>query len=163
MIRGDVGGIRCFMTNPNSDSSDTAAAALAILDDGERSAQERVFALVELLDRAILGASGGHGISEQILARAVAAAGRPLLEHNPASTIAATLAAAEAYAQALGTKPRACTSPAIASYPYGPGEGHPPHAPPGRAVRHLRYTLTDSGQREPSEITSVCIGSPSSF
>jgi hypothetical protein len=65
------------------------------------------------------------GIEEQILVRAVVAAGRPLLKQVRVPTIAATLAAAEVYARAPGDATKqAYFKCATSSYPYGSGEGH---------------------------------------
>jgi hypothetical protein len=91
-------------------------------------AEARVIALVGVLDRAVVAAVQGerdHGVEAQVLARAVVAAGRPLMERAPAPAIAATLAAAGAYARSPGDETQseyfAC---ATSSYPYGSGEGH---------------------------------------
>jgi hypothetical protein len=101
---------------------------LAIIEDDPTPPRVRVLALVETLDHAVLDAPQGgldHGIAAQILARAVAAVGRPLLAHAPAPTIAATIAAAEAYADDPGDETwRAYFACATDSYPYGAGEGH---------------------------------------
>ncbi len=85
-------------------------------------------ALVAALDHAVLdsyGADRPHGVEVQILARAVVAVGRPLAERAPAPNVAATLAAAEAYALAPDDAAyEAYFWCATSSYPYGTGEGH---------------------------------------
>src|SRR6266550_2554427 len=93
------------MTGPAADDRESAAAVLAILTDGSTPAEARVRALVAALDLAAARArrhDRDHGLAVQALARAVAAAGSPLLRRNPAPTVAATLAAARAYASAPG-------------------------------------------------------------
>jgi hypothetical protein len=116
------------MTGPAAGDRDTAAAILAILTDGSAPAESRVRALVAALDLAAAAARQAdrdHGFAVQALARAVAAAGRPLLKRNPAPTVAATLAAARAYATAPGDETDlAYFECATSSYPYGSGEGH---------------------------------------
>jgi hypothetical protein len=104
------------------------AAVLAVAGDELMPAEARVIALVGVLDRAVVRAiqdERDHGIEARVLARAVVAAGRPLMERAPAPTIAATLAAAEVYARSPGDETQseyfAC---ATSSYPYGSGEGH---------------------------------------
>jgi hypothetical protein len=110
------------------DDGETAEAVRAILDDGQSLPQARVLALVEALDRAVVRDRRHdrvHGIAAQALARAVAAAGRPLLEQEPIPQIAATLAAAEAYARAPSDETHLVYfERATSSYPYGSGEGH---------------------------------------
>jgi hypothetical protein len=103
-------------------------AVLAVAGDELVPAEARVIELVGVLDRAVVAAIQGerdHGVEAQVLARAVVAAGRPLMERAPAPAIAATLAAAEAYARSPGDETQneyfAC---ATRSYPYGSGEGH---------------------------------------
>ena len=104
------------------------AGVLAIIADGQRSAEDRVTGLVAVLDQAIFDAlleHRDHGIEEQALVRAVVAVGPALLEQVPVPTIAATLAAAEAYVRAPGDDTKqAYFDCATSSYPYGSGEGH---------------------------------------
>jgi hypothetical protein len=106
----------------------TAAALLAILDDGAAGPEQQLRDLVVMLDRAVARESG-HGVAAQALARAVAAVGRPLLAHRvdglASGRISATLAAADAYARDPGdTTELDLFGCATDSYPYGPGEGH---------------------------------------
>jgi hypothetical protein len=59
------------------------SAVLAILAEDHRSAEIRLIDLVETLDRGVLDALGAdrpHGVESQILARAVVAVGRRLVE-----------------------------------------------------------------------------------
>jgi hypothetical protein len=111
-----------------ADGADLVAVVPTIVGDDQLPAAERVIALVRLLDQAVFDAfmrNEYHGIESQILARAVVAAGRPLLEHWPMPTVAATLAAAEAYTQAPGDQTwDAYARCATSSYPYGSGDGH---------------------------------------
>jgi hypothetical protein len=110
------------------DDSDVAAIALTIIEDDRTPAQARVLALVEMLDRVLMDnlyAGRDHSIAAQVLARAVAAVGRPLLARDPFPTVAATLAAAEAYAKNPNDETeRVYQERATASFPYGPGDGH---------------------------------------
>ena len=111
----------------------TAAAILAIIEDDQKPAQARVLALVETLDLAVLAEREDdrqHGPAAQILARAVVAAGGPLLAADPAPpaavirAVGATRAAAVAYADAPGDDTElAYFTCATGSYPYGPGDG----------------------------------------
>ncbi|HET7015756.1 MAG TPA: hypothetical protein VFI65_17685 [Streptosporangiaceae bacterium] len=108
--------------------AELALAMQAIIGNDSLPASERVVALVRLLDQAVFDAylrDQYHGIESQILARAVAAVGRPLLGHWPMPTVAATLAAAQAYVRAPGDQTwDAYASCATSSYPYGSGDGH---------------------------------------
>jgi hypothetical protein len=116
----------------SSDGADSqaelAGAVLAILGDDEAAAHERVTEFVRILDRSVYDAflaDRYHGIESQILARAVVAVGRPLWEQKPAATIAATIAAAQAYVQAPDDETWvAYATCATSSYPFGSGDGH---------------------------------------
>jgi hypothetical protein len=104
-----------------------AAAVLAIIEDDLTSAEERVLMLVQMLDLAVIAELRGdryHAPAAQLLARAVAAAGLPLLARDPAPHIAATRAAAEAYARVPDDDTQlAYFTRATDSYGYGSGEG----------------------------------------
>lgn len=118
------------MTDPGSAAGqpELVADVLAIIGDDRRAAEERVTALVRVLDRSVydaLLAGRYHGVESQVLARAVTAALRPLTEQVPAPNIAATLAAAQAYVRAPGDRTwDAYATCATSSYPYGSGDGH---------------------------------------
>ena len=106
----------------------TAAALLAILSDGAAGPERQLRALIAELDRGV-AREPGHGLAAQALARAVAAAGRPVLARHPeglaTGRISATLGAAEAYARDPGDQTElALFECATDSYPFGPGEGH---------------------------------------
>jgi len=104
-----------------------AAAVLAIIEDDLTAAEQRVLTLVETLDLAVVAElrdGSYHGPAAQLLARAVAAAGLALLARDPAPHIAATRAAAEAYARAPDDDTQlAYFTAATGSYGYGSGEG----------------------------------------
>jgi len=111
-----------------ADGADLVAAVPAIIGNDLVPAAERVISLVRLLDQAVFDAflhDQYHGIESQLLARAVVPVGRPLLEHVPVPTVAATLAAAQAYTRAPGDETwDAYAKCATSSYPYGSGDGH---------------------------------------
>jgi hypothetical protein len=125
----------------------TAAALLAILDAADTPPTERVHAVVGVLDLAIV-TEPDDPVLEQLLARCVVAVGHPLAGHTRAPTVAATLAAAEAFVRGPGAGTRAhYVACATRSYPYGPGDGcyavrdRPCPAPPGNGCRSGAGTL----------------------
>jgi hypothetical protein len=134
------------------DDSDVPAIVLTIIEDDRTPAQARVLALVEMLDRVLMDnlyAGRDHSIAAQVLARAVAAVGRPLLARDPFPTVAATLAAAEAYAKNPNDETeRVYQERATASFPYGPGDGHlgvGDSCEPGSGCPSGAGTLFDAG------------------
>jgi hypothetical protein len=108
---------------PATDTREVAAALLAILSDDSAPSLSRVHSVVVELDRA-LAAEPDAVVLAEALARAVIAVGRPLLAHTRLATVAATLAAAEAFVrvpdEATERRYQEC---ATMSYPYGPGDG----------------------------------------
>lgn len=80
-------------------------------------------ALIEFLDST--GVTEPQSFRQQLMTRAIVAAGRVLLEQKPIETVAATVAAAEEYVLfPTESTFEAYFEAATNSYPYGAGEGH---------------------------------------